>query len=100
MGPCIVEIGRIVIRYVQYQFEVNRCRNEVSERSQIKIDLNNITLLRIAHEDKRQQINAVVVMITIEKYSTRPCALQDSVVSLPFVLASKHLDPCTYMRKQ
>ncbi|KAH3861529.1 hypothetical protein DPMN_024461 [Dreissena polymorpha] len=27
MGPCIVEIDRIVIRYVQYQFEVNRCRN-------------------------------------------------------------------------
>ncbi|KAH3706160.1 hypothetical protein DPMN_065540 [Dreissena polymorpha] len=28
MGPCIVEINRIVIREVQYQFEVNRCRNE------------------------------------------------------------------------
>ncbi|KAH3802581.1 hypothetical protein DPMN_156259 [Dreissena polymorpha] len=30
IGPCIhvVEIDRIVIRYVQYQFEVNRCRNE------------------------------------------------------------------------
>ncbi|KAH3853655.1 hypothetical protein DPMN_096187 [Dreissena polymorpha] len=28
MGPCIVEIDRIVIRYVQYQFEVSRCRNE------------------------------------------------------------------------
>jgi hypothetical protein len=26
--PCIVEIDRIVIREVQYQFEVNRCRNE------------------------------------------------------------------------
>ncbi|KAH3888972.1 hypothetical protein DPMN_013017 [Dreissena polymorpha] len=28
MGPCIVEIDRIVIRDVQYQLEVNRCRNE------------------------------------------------------------------------
>ncbi|KAH3863914.1 hypothetical protein DPMN_026920 [Dreissena polymorpha] len=28
MGPCIIEIDRIVIRDVQYQFEVNRCRNE------------------------------------------------------------------------
>ncbi|KAH3784995.1 hypothetical protein DPMN_163075 [Dreissena polymorpha] len=28
MGPCTVEIDRIVIRFVQYQFEVNRCRNE------------------------------------------------------------------------
>ncbi|KAH3812438.1 hypothetical protein DPMN_140870 [Dreissena polymorpha] len=28
MGPCIVEIYRIVLRDVQYQFEVNRCRNE------------------------------------------------------------------------
>ncbi|KAH3877388.1 hypothetical protein DPMN_001253 [Dreissena polymorpha] len=28
MGPCIVEIDCIVIRKVQYQFEVNRCRNE------------------------------------------------------------------------
>ncbi|KAH3851209.1 hypothetical protein DPMN_093688 [Dreissena polymorpha] len=28
MGPCIAEIDRIVIREVQYQFEVNRCRNE------------------------------------------------------------------------
>ncbi|KAH3815901.1 hypothetical protein DPMN_144437 [Dreissena polymorpha] len=28
MGPCIVEIDRIVIREVQYQFEVNRCTNE------------------------------------------------------------------------
>ncbi|KAH3710065.1 hypothetical protein DPMN_069531 [Dreissena polymorpha] len=28
MGPCIVEINRIVIRKVQYQLEVNRCRNE------------------------------------------------------------------------
>ena len=28
MGPCIVEIDRIVIREVQYQFEVNRCSNE------------------------------------------------------------------------
>ncbi|KAH3707884.1 hypothetical protein DPMN_067303 [Dreissena polymorpha] len=28
MGPCIIEIDRIVIRYVQYKFEVSRCRNE------------------------------------------------------------------------
>ncbi|KAH3721465.1 hypothetical protein DPMN_064392 [Dreissena polymorpha] len=28
MGPCIVEIDRIVIREVQRQLEVNRCRNE------------------------------------------------------------------------
>ncbi|KAH3895126.1 hypothetical protein DPMN_019286 [Dreissena polymorpha] len=28
MGPCIVEIDRIVIREVQYQLEVNGCRNE------------------------------------------------------------------------
>ncbi|KAH3818944.1 hypothetical protein DPMN_120672 [Dreissena polymorpha] len=28
MGSCIVEIDRIVIREVQYQLEVNRCRNE------------------------------------------------------------------------
>ncbi|KAH3860314.1 hypothetical protein DPMN_023211 [Dreissena polymorpha] len=28
MGTCIVEIDRIVIREVQYQLEVNRCRNE------------------------------------------------------------------------
>ncbi|KAH3895506.1 hypothetical protein DPMN_019671 [Dreissena polymorpha] len=28
MGPCIVEIDRIDIREVQYQLEVNRCRNE------------------------------------------------------------------------
>ncbi|KAH3829640.1 hypothetical protein DPMN_102867 [Dreissena polymorpha] len=28
MGPCIVEIDRIVIRDVQYQFEVNRFGNE------------------------------------------------------------------------
>ncbi|KAH3871248.1 hypothetical protein DPMN_034442 [Dreissena polymorpha] len=28
VGPCIVEIDRIVIRYVQYQFEVSLCRNE------------------------------------------------------------------------
>ena len=28
MKPCIVEIDRIVIREVQYQFEVNPCRNE------------------------------------------------------------------------
>ncbi|KAH3729102.1 hypothetical protein DPMN_055065 [Dreissena polymorpha] len=28
MGPCIFEIDRIVIREVQYQFEVNWCRNE------------------------------------------------------------------------
>ncbi|KAH3864368.1 hypothetical protein DPMN_027385 [Dreissena polymorpha] len=28
MGPCIVEIDRIVIREDQYQLEVNRCRNE------------------------------------------------------------------------
>ncbi|KAH3697613.1 hypothetical protein DPMN_085118 [Dreissena polymorpha] len=28
MGSCILEIDRIVIRVVQYQFDVNRCRNE------------------------------------------------------------------------
>ncbi|KAH3716790.1 hypothetical protein DPMN_059519 [Dreissena polymorpha] len=28
MGPCIVVIDRIVISDAQYQFEVNRCRNE------------------------------------------------------------------------
>ncbi|KAH3726717.1 hypothetical protein DPMN_052586 [Dreissena polymorpha] len=28
MGPCIVETDRIVIKYVQYQIEVNQCRNE------------------------------------------------------------------------
>ncbi|KAH3726432.1 hypothetical protein DPMN_052299 [Dreissena polymorpha] len=28
MGPCIVEIDRIVIREVQYQLKVNRCRNK------------------------------------------------------------------------
>ncbi|KAH3778615.1 hypothetical protein DPMN_180084 [Dreissena polymorpha] len=27
-GPCIVDIDRIFVRDVQYQFEVNRCRNE------------------------------------------------------------------------
>ncbi|KAH3809865.1 hypothetical protein DPMN_138245 [Dreissena polymorpha] len=27
-GPCIVEINRIVMRKVQYQLEVNWCRNE------------------------------------------------------------------------
>ena len=27
MGPCIVEIDRIVKRDVEYQFEVNRCGN-------------------------------------------------------------------------
>ncbi|KAH3794645.1 hypothetical protein DPMN_148182 [Dreissena polymorpha] len=27
-GPCIVEIDRIVIREVQYQLDVNWCRNE------------------------------------------------------------------------
>ncbi|KAH3837214.1 hypothetical protein DPMN_110594 [Dreissena polymorpha] len=32
-GPCIVEIDRIFIRDVQYQFEVNRCRNEEVSRS-------------------------------------------------------------------
>ncbi|KAH3789047.1 hypothetical protein DPMN_167214 [Dreissena polymorpha] len=26
-GPCIVEIDRIVMRDIQYQLEVNRCRN-------------------------------------------------------------------------
>ncbi|KAH3863799.1 hypothetical protein DPMN_026799 [Dreissena polymorpha] len=33
MGLCIVEIDRIVIRDVQYQLEVNRCRNEEFEGS-------------------------------------------------------------------
>ncbi|KAH3752208.1 hypothetical protein DPMN_186821 [Dreissena polymorpha] len=28
MGPCIVEIDRIVIREVQYQLEVNHCRSK------------------------------------------------------------------------
>ncbi|KAH3819501.1 hypothetical protein DPMN_121239 [Dreissena polymorpha] len=28
LGPCIIEIDRIVIRDVQYKFEVIRCRNE------------------------------------------------------------------------
>ncbi|KAH3737490.1 hypothetical protein DPMN_044083 [Dreissena polymorpha] len=28
MGPCIVEIDRIVIRDVQYKFEVIQCTNE------------------------------------------------------------------------
>ncbi|KAH3790567.1 hypothetical protein DPMN_168771 [Dreissena polymorpha] len=28
MEPCIIEIDRIVIRDVELQFEVNRCRNE------------------------------------------------------------------------
>ncbi|KAH3877586.1 hypothetical protein DPMN_001461 [Dreissena polymorpha] len=28
MGPCIVEIDHIVIKEVQYQLEVNLCRNE------------------------------------------------------------------------
>ncbi|KAH3875535.1 hypothetical protein DPMN_038803 [Dreissena polymorpha] len=28
MGPCIVEIDRIVKRDVQYQLKVNRCKNE------------------------------------------------------------------------
>ena len=28
MAPCIVEIDSIVIKEVQYQFEVNLCRNE------------------------------------------------------------------------
>ncbi|KAH3691616.1 hypothetical protein DPMN_190970 [Dreissena polymorpha] len=28
MGPCIIEIDRIVIKDVQYQFEVSPCRNK------------------------------------------------------------------------
>ncbi|KAH3697720.1 hypothetical protein DPMN_085229 [Dreissena polymorpha] len=53
-GAYIVEIDRIVIRYVQYQFEVNWCRNEEfivkgnfgwawsmwATAPQVKIDLN------------------------------------------------------------
>ncbi|KAH3791984.1 hypothetical protein DPMN_145473 [Dreissena polymorpha] len=43
MGPCIVEIDRIVKIDVQYHFEVNRCRNE-----EVKID-------RIVIRDVRYQ---------------------------------------------
>ncbi|KAH3837817.1 hypothetical protein DPMN_111218 [Dreissena polymorpha] len=44
MGPCIAEIDRIVIREVQYQFEVNRCRNKeiIAGAPQVEIDLSVI----------------------------------------------------------
>ncbi|KAH3867790.1 hypothetical protein DPMN_030927 [Dreissena polymorpha] len=38
MGPFIVEIDRIVIKDVQYQFEVNRCRNEEFQGSMARTD--------------------------------------------------------------
>ncbi|KAH3804408.1 hypothetical protein DPMN_132693 [Dreissena polymorpha] len=36
-GPCIVEIDSIVIREVQFQLDVNRCRNEENDRIVIRI---------------------------------------------------------------
>ncbi|KAH3724990.1 hypothetical protein DPMN_050818 [Dreissena polymorpha] len=39
MGPCIVEIDRIVIRYVQHQFDVSRCRNENLYKRQFWVDV-------------------------------------------------------------
>ncbi|KAH3716770.1 hypothetical protein DPMN_059499 [Dreissena polymorpha] len=41
MGPYIVEIDRIVIRDVQYQFDVNRCRNEIVARTDRRTDGGN-----------------------------------------------------------
>ncbi|KAH3828302.1 hypothetical protein DPMN_130255 [Dreissena polymorpha] len=38
MGPCIVEIYRIVMRNDQYQFKVSRCRNEEPHINPLTID--------------------------------------------------------------
>ncbi|KAH3753456.1 hypothetical protein DPMN_188093 [Dreissena polymorpha] len=57
MGPCIVEIDRIVISYVQYDFEVNRCRNK-------KVNAKNIigtNLLTKFHEDLKINVASRVL---------------------------------------
>ncbi|KAH3876198.1 hypothetical protein DPMN_000034 [Dreissena polymorpha] len=38
MGPCIVEFDLIVIREAQYQFEVNRCKNEEFNQQVARMD--------------------------------------------------------------
>ncbi|KAH3896522.1 hypothetical protein DPMN_020699 [Dreissena polymorpha] len=57
MGPCIVEIDRIVISDVQYDFEVNRCRNK-------KVNAKNIigtNLLTKFHEDLKINVASRVL---------------------------------------
>ncbi|KAH3784371.1 hypothetical protein DPMN_162325 [Dreissena polymorpha] len=57
MGPCIVEIDRIVISDVQYDFEVNRCRNK-------QVNAKNIigtNLLTKFHEDLKINVASRVL---------------------------------------
>ena len=49
LGPCIVEIDPNVITKVQYQFEVNPCRNE-------KIIVNGIFLVGVAYVGGRPRV--------------------------------------------
>ncbi|KAH3839111.1 hypothetical protein DPMN_112534 [Dreissena polymorpha] len=49
MGPCIVDIDLIVIRDVQYQFEVNGCRNEEVNMDKLKIPNSALWHIRYAH---------------------------------------------------
>ncbi|KAH3812198.1 hypothetical protein DPMN_140622 [Dreissena polymorpha] len=53
MGSCIVEIDRIVIREVQYQLEVNRCRNEEIRAGRPRIDRIVIREVQYQFEDNR-----------------------------------------------
>ncbi|KAH3848540.1 hypothetical protein DPMN_090907 [Dreissena polymorpha] len=51
IGPCIVMIDRIVIREVQYQLEVNRCRNDEVMMGRLRIDRIVMHMNRCRNEE-------------------------------------------------
>ncbi|KAH3739379.1 hypothetical protein DPMN_046031 [Dreissena polymorpha] len=78
MGPYIVEIYHIVIRNVQYQFEVNRCRNEEIiikgkfGAPQLEIDCIVIKEVQYQFEVNRCRNEEIIVKADLFTYTDSP----------------------------
>ncbi|KAH3895301.1 hypothetical protein DPMN_019462 [Dreissena polymorpha] len=82
MGPCIVEIDRIVIREVQYQLEVNLCRNE-----EIIVKDNFGWVWPIMGGAPKAEIDRIVIREVQYQFEVNRCRNEEIIVKDNFRLA-------------
>ncbi|KAH3693068.1 hypothetical protein DPMN_193405 [Dreissena polymorpha] len=82
MGPCIVEIDRIVIREVQYQLEVNLCRNE-----EIIVKDNFGWVWPIMGGAPKAEIDHIVIREVQYQFEVNRCRNEEIIVKDNFWLA-------------
>ncbi|KAH3733819.1 hypothetical protein DPMN_040254 [Dreissena polymorpha] len=74
MGPCIAEIDRIIIRKVQYQFEVNLCRNE-----EIKVKLQFWVGVAYVGGPSQVEIDRIVIREVRYQFEVNRCRNEEII---------------------